>query len=54
MPSEFALSVKAWNLMGGLDWLALPVVADMLGLQDIERLVADLATIRDWYKRSRD
>ena len=38
--------------MGGLDWQALPVVAEMLGVCDIEALIADLVTIRDWQNRS--
>ncbi len=44
------LSLKAWNLMGGIDWAALPVVAELMGITDIEALIADLATIRDWQK----
>ena len=38
--------------MGGLDWVALPVVAEMLGIRDIDALIADLVTIRDWQNRS--
>lgn len=35
--------------MGGtLDWNALPVVADLFGIDDIEGLINRLATIRDW------
>jgi hypothetical protein len=44
------LSLKAWNLMGGIDWTAVPVVAELMGIKDIEALIADLATIRDWQK----
>ena len=40
--------------MGGLDWAALPVVAEMLGVKDIEALVTDLSVIRDFQNRSRD
>ena len=40
--------------MGGLDWQALPVVAEMLGVQDIEGLIADLTVIRDFQNRSTD
>lgn len=39
--------------MGGLDWAALPVVAEMLGVRDIEGLVGGLITIRD-HHRNRD
>jgi hypothetical protein len=34
--------------MRGLEWAALPTVAEMLGVRDIEALIEDLATIRDW------
>jgi len=40
--------------MGGLDWAALPVVAEMLGLHDIEALVTDLTAIREFQNRSSD
>lgn len=40
--------------MGGLDWAALPVVAEMLGMQDIEALVTDLTAIREFQNRSSD
>lgn len=33
--------------MGGLDWAALPIVAEMLGIDDVEKLVVQLVTIRD-------
>lgn len=33
---------------GAIDWGALPVVADLMGIDDIEDLVTRLATIRDW------
>lgn len=36
---------------GALDWSALPVVAEMLGINDIEWLVMQLHAIRD-FKRS--
>lgn len=34
--------------MGGIDWNALPLVAEMLGVVDVERLIADLMAIRKW------
>lgn len=34
--------------MGGLDWTALPVVADLLGVDDIEAWIVQLAALRDW------
>jgi len=43
------LSIKAWNLLGGqIDWAGLPVVAEMLGIDDIELLVMQMMQIRDW------
>ena len=33
--------------MGGIDWAALPVIAEMLGIDDIETLVLQLVAIRD-------
>lgn len=37
--------------MGGIDWAALPVVAEMLGVADVDRLVRQLVTIREFHKR---
>ena len=36
--------------MGGLDWQALPVVAEILGVDDLETFIARLAAIRDWHR----
>jgi len=33
--------------MGGLDWAALPIVAEMLGIEDTETLIVQLVAIRD-------
>lgn len=42
------LSIRAWNMLGGkVDWVGLELVAEVLGIQDIEALIADLLTIRD-------
>ena len=53
-PAGAALAVRAWNLMGGLDWGGIETVAEMLGIKDIEALIADLATIRDHQARKGD
>jgi hypothetical protein len=45
------LAVRAWNLMGGLDWGALPVVAEMLGVVELEPLIVQLVAIRDRQNR---
>lgn len=36
------------NGMGGLDWAGLPIVAELLGIDDIEALVHRLMTIKVW------
>lgn len=36
--------------MGGIDWTALPIVVEMLGVTDVERLVRQLAAIREFNK----
>lgn len=41
-------AVQAWNLMGGaIVWEALPVVTEMLGVDDVEVLIHLLTRIRD-------
>lgn len=45
------LAVRAWNLMGGLDWQALPIVAEILGIAEIEPFIARLLAIRDWQRK---
>jgi len=44
----------AWNLMGGLDWAALPTVAAMLDVDDVDLLVRGLVQIRDWQAASKE
>lgn len=51
-PDAPRLAIKAWNVMGGLDGSLLPVVAEMLGVDDIETLVVQLAAIRDWQREN--
>ncbi len=33
--------------MGGIDWSGLPIVAEVLGIEDIETLVLQLCVIRN-------
>lgn len=48
------LAVKAWNLMGGaVDWGALPLLVEMLGVEDVEGLVVRLSVIRNWRAENR-
>jgi len=37
--------------MGGIDWLALETVAEIIGFKDIELLIAQLGAIRDFHGR---
>ena len=46
-PQDVRLAVKAWNLLGGIDWAGLPLVAEILGYDDIELLITQLVVIRD-------
>ena len=41
-------------MMGGLDWTALPIVVDLLGVEDVETLVVQLTTLRDHPELLRD
>jgi hypothetical protein len=49
MPDEH-LAITAWNLLangsGGIDWAGLPVVAELLGLMDVEMLLWRLLVIK--------
>jgi len=42
-----AIAIEAWNVMGGVDWAALPIVLDLLGVSDPELLIRQLLHIRD-------
>ena len=46
-PADVQMAVTAWNLMRGIDWLALDAVAEMIGITDLETLITQLVTIRD-------
>ena len=34
--------------MGGIDWAGLPIVAEILGIRDVQRLVERLLVIRTY------
>jgi hypothetical protein len=38
--------------MAGLDWAAIPTVAAMLDVDDLDLLVRGLVQIRDWQKQA--
>jgi hypothetical protein len=43
------VAIKAWNLLGGvIDWAGLPVVAALVGAENIELLIRHLVLIRDF------
>jgi len=46
-PDDVALAVRAWNLLGGLDWSGLQTVCELLGVTDPETLIYQLAALRD-------
>jgi len=37
--------------MGGIDWAGVELIAEMLGVRDIELLIHQLGIIRDWTRR---
>lgn len=42
------LAISAWNLMNGeIDWQALPLMVELLGVDDVSLFVTHLVTIRD-------
>jgi hypothetical protein len=47
-PAGAELAIEAWNMLGGLDWSGLEMVADILGIDDIELLIGQLMAIRDF------
>lgn len=36
--------------MGGLDWNALSIVVEMLGIADVDQLIRHLAALREYQK----
>jgi len=51
--SATALAIKAWNWMGGqIDWTGLPLIAEILGVDDLEVLIVQLAALRDWQRKT--
>ena len=40
--------------MGGIDWPALPVVVELLGIIDVDGYINQLLTIRDFQTSQRD
>lgn len=48
------MAIKAWNLLsngqGGLDWAGLPLVAEFLGITDMDMLMTRLSVIKSYKK----
>jgi hypothetical protein len=40
--------------MGGFDWQALPVVVELLGISDVERLIYQLTLIKETMQPKQD
>lgn len=51
-PRESQLAIQAWNLLGGMEWAGISRVADLLGIEDEEMLITQLAAIRDFRKNN--
>jgi hypothetical protein len=53
-PGNAGLAIAAWNMLGGLDWAGLPIVADILGIEDVDGLIRDLITIREFDRQQQE
>lgn len=40
-------ALDAWNIAGGLDWAAMPILAELQGVDDIEGWIRRLVALRD-------
>jgi len=40
--------LKIWNTCGGIDWAALPLLAELYGVDDMEILIEELVAIREF------
>lgn len=53
-PPVETLGPKVWNMMGGrVEWTAMPLIVDLLGVADPEEMVHDLLIVRDHFDRLR-
>jgi hypothetical protein len=37
--------------MGGIDWNAIPIIVEMLGIEDVEEFILNLTQIREFQNR---
>ena len=47
LPPELVVAMEMFNLMGGLDWAAVPVLFAMYDIDEPARMITRLAMIRD-------
>ena len=54
-PTNAVRAVDVWNMLGGeIDWSALPIVVELLGINDADVLIRDLIVIRDVQAKKRE
>jgi len=41
-------------MMGGIEWSAIPTVAEICGITDVEVFIAELIAIRSWFDAKKD
>lgn len=51
---ESRTAIQIWNVLGGLEWAGLPVVAEMYGVDDPAGLIERLVLIRDTLAEKED
>lgn len=52
MPDGAGIAVRAWNMMNGaIDWQALPIVSEVLGVSDQEQFIYELLAVRDYQRK---
>lgn len=54
MPPDVRIVRDAWALMGGLDWAAVPLAFEVLGIEDPELVLAGLYTVREHFDAARE
>jgi len=47
--------MKAWGIMGGqIDWAAIPLISETIGIIDIEKFINQLVIIREFQRENHD
>ncbi len=48
LTADVGLALRAWHWLGGkVDWSGIPLVAEILGIDDLEVLIVQLTTLRN-------